>query len=73
MDVDHYPRAIDVADLEMQPLAEPEPQRVDGLEIGAVVGGTDSGDEASDLVDGEDVGEPLLPGDAEPLERGPIA
>ena len=73
MDVDHHPRAVDVADLEVQPLAEPEPQRVDGPEVGAVVGRADGGDEASDLIDGEDVGEPLLPGDAEPLEGRPIA
>ena len=73
MDVDHHPRAVDVADLEVQPLAEPEAQRVDGPEVGAVVGRADGGDEAADLVDGEDVGEPLLPGDAEPLEGGPVA
>jgi hypothetical protein len=56
----------------MQPLAEPEPQRVDGLEVGAVVECSDSGDEATDLVDGEDVREPLLPGDTETLEGRPI-
>ena len=65
MDVNHHPRAVDVGDLEMQPLAEPEPQRVDGLEVGAVVERADSGDQATDLVDGEDVREPLLPGDTE--------
>ena len=73
MDVDHHPGAVDVADLEVQPLAEPEPQRVDGPEIGAVVGRADGGDEATDLVDGEDVGEPLLPGDAESFEGRPVA
>jgi hypothetical protein len=73
MDVDHHPRAIDVADLEMQPLAEPEPQRVNGPEIGPIMGRADGGDEATDLIDGEDIGEPLLPGDAEPLEGRPIA
>ena len=73
MDVHHHPRAIDVADLEVQPLAEPESQRVDGPEIGPVVGRADGGDEPSHLVDGEDVGESLLPADAEPLEGRPVA
>ena len=73
MDVDHHPRAVDVADLEVQPFAEPEAQRVDGPEIGAVVGRADGGDEPTDLVDGEDVGECLLPADAESLEGGPVA
>ena len=73
MDVDHHPRAVDVADLEVQPLAEPQAQRVDGPEIGAVVGRADGGDEPTDLVDGEDVGEPLLPADAEAFEGRPVA
>ena len=73
MDVDHHPRSVDVADLEMKPLAEPESERVDGLEVGTVVGRADGGDEATDLVDGEDVGEPLLPGDAESFQGRPIA
>ena len=70
MDVDHHPGAVDVADLKVQPFAESEPQRADGLEIGAVVGRADRGDEATDLVNGEDVGEPLFPGDAEALRVG---
>ena len=50
MDVDHHPGAVDVADLEVEPLGEPQSQRVDGLEVDAVVGGADGGDELSDLV-----------------------
>src|SRR5262249_10864896 len=73
MNMHHHPRTVDVADLQVQALVEPEPQRVDGPEIGAVMGRTHRGDEASDLIDGEDVGEPLLPGDAEALEGRPIA
>ena len=65
--------AVDVADLEMEALGEPEAERVDGPEVGAVVGRADGGDEPSDLVDGEDVGKALLPRDAELLERGPVA
>jgi hypothetical protein len=57
----------------MQPLAESDSHRVDGLEVDAVVGRADGGDEASDLVDGEDVGEPLLPGDAEAFQGRPVA
>jgi hypothetical protein len=70
--MDHHPRAIDVADLEVQSFGEPQSQRVDGVEVGAVMGRADGGDELSDLVDGEDVGEPLLPGDAEAFEGRPI-
>src|ERR1700733_12563108 len=73
MDVDHHPRAIDVADLEMQPLAEPEPQRVNGAEIGPIMGRADGGDEVTDLIDGADLGEPLLPGAAEAFQGRPIA
>ena len=73
MDVDHHAGGVDVADLEVEALAEPEAQRVDGPEVGAVVGRADGGDEAADLVDGEDVGEALLPGDAEAFEGGPVA
>ena len=37
------------------------------------MGGADGGDEAADLVDGEDVGEAMLAGDAEAPEGGPVA
>ena len=70
MDVDHHPRGIDVADLEVQPFPEPQAQRVDRPEIGAVVGRADGGDELSHLVDGEHVGERLVPTDAERLRVG---
>ena len=73
VDVDHHAGAVDVADLEVEALGEPEAERVDGPEIGAVVGRADGGDEAADLVDGEDVGEAFLPLDAEPCEGGPVA
>ena len=73
VDVDHHAVAVDVADLEVEALAEPEAQRVDGPEVGAVVGRADGGDEASDLVDGEDVGEAGLAGDAEAFEGGPVS
>jgi hypothetical protein len=55
------------------PLGESEAEGIDGPEIGAVVGRADGGDEASDLVRGEDVGEAFLPGDAEALECGPVS
>ena len=73
MDVDHHAGAVDVADLEVEALGEPEAERVDGPEVGAVVGRADGGDEASDLVGGEDVREAFLPGDAEALEGGPVS
>ena len=73
MDVDHHPRAVDVADLKMRPFGQPESQRVYGQEVGAVVGGADGGEELTDLVGGEDVGESLLPGDAEAFQGGPVA
>jgi hypothetical protein len=73
MDVDHHAGAVDVADLEVQSLGESETQGVDGLEVGAVVWRADGGDEAADLIDGEDVGEAFLPGDAEAFEGGPVA
>src|SRR4051794_37509545 len=72
MDVDHHPGAVDVADLEVEGLGESEAEGVDGPEIGAVVGRADGGDEATDLVGGEDVGEALLPRDAEAFEGGPV-
>ena len=72
-DVDHHAGGVDVADPEVEALAEAEAQRVDGLEVGAIVRSADGGDEAADLVDGEDVGEALLPGDTEPPEGGPVA
>jgi hypothetical protein len=71
--MDHHPGAVDVADLEVESFGEPKSQRVDGLEIDAIVVGADGGDELTDLIDGEDIGESLLPEDAEPLEGGPIA
>ncbi len=73
MNVDHHPPAVDVADLEVQPLAQSQAQRVNGPEIGPVVGRADRGDEPPDFLDGEHVGEPLVPADAELLERGPVA
>jgi hypothetical protein len=73
MDVDHHPGAVDVADLEVEALAESEAERVDGPEVGAVVGRADGGDEPSDLLDGEDIGEAFLPGDAEAFEGGPVS
>ena len=60
-DVDHHAGRVDVADLEVEALAEAEAQRVDGLEVGAIVRSADGGDEAADLVDGEDVGEAKIP------------
>ena len=73
MDVDHHAGGVDVADLEVEALGEAEAQRIDGPEVGAVVGCTDGGDESSDLVSGEDVGEAFLPRDAEALEGGPVS
>ena len=56
----------------MQPFPEPQSQRVDRPEIGAVVERSDGGDELSHLVDGEHVGECLVPADVEALESGPV-
>src|SRR5262249_62262979 len=56
VDVDHHAGAVDVADLEVEALAESEAERVDGPEVGAVVWRLDGGGEASDRVRGEDVG-----------------
>jgi hypothetical protein len=71
--MDHHPGAVDVADLEVESFGEAESQGVDSLEVDAVVWRTDGGDELTDLVDGEDVGESLLAGGAESLEGGPVA
>ena len=60
MDMDHHAGGVDVTDLEVEALGESEAERVDGPEVGAVVGRADGGDESSDLVDGEDVGEAFL-------------
>jgi hypothetical protein len=73
VDVDHHATAVDVADREVEALAESEAERGDGPEGGAVVWRLDGGDEASDLVRGEDVGQAFLPGDAEALEGGPVS
>ena len=71
VDMDHHP-AVDVADLQVQPFPKPQSQRVDRPEIGAVVERSDGGDELSHLVDGEHVGECLVPADVEALESGPV-
>jgi hypothetical protein len=73
MDVDHHPGRVDIGDLEVEALGESEAEGVDGPEISPVVGRADGGDEATDLVRGEDVGEASLPGDAEASEGGPVS
>jgi hypothetical protein len=73
MDVDQHPCAVDVADLQVQPFPEPQPQRVDRPEIGPVMVRADGVDETPYLIDGEHVGEFLVPADTKPLERGPVA
>jgi hypothetical protein len=72
MHVDQHPRAVDVADLQVQPFPEPQPQRVDRPEKGPVVVRADGADETPHFVDREHVGESLVPTDAEPLERRPV-
>ena len=73
MHVHEHPLAVDVADLQVQPFLESQAERVDRPEVGPVVGRADGVDESSHLVDREHVGERLRPGDAEPLERRPVA
>ncbi len=73
MHVHEHPRAVDVADLEVEALLEPQAQRGGGPEVGPVVGCADGVDEPPHLVDGQDIGERLGPGDAELPERLPVA
>ena len=73
MDMDDHPPAVDVADLQIQTLLEPQPQRVDGPEEGLVVGRAHGVDQAPDLGDAQDVRQAPGPGDAEALEGEPVA
>jgi len=73
MHVNHHPRAIDVADLQVQPFLKPKSQRVHRPEVGTVVVRADGIDETPHLIDREHVGESLLLAEAEPLECQPVA
>jgi hypothetical protein len=65
--------AVDVAGPQVQPLGHAQSEGVEGPEVGAVVRGADGVDEATHLLDGEDVGERLLLRDSELPEGGPVA
>ena len=73
MDVDEHAGAVDVAELKGESFLEPQAQRVDGPEEGAVVRSPDGVEEPMHLVDGQDVGQRLVSRDAELQERGPFA
>lgn len=73
MDVDEHAGAVDVAQLKGESFLEPQAQRVDGPEEGAIVRSPDGVEEPMHLVDGQDVGQRLMHRDAELEERGPFA
>ena len=73
MDMDDHPRAVDVADLQIQTFLETQPQRVDGPEEGLVVWRAHGVDQAPHFGDAQDVGQALGPGDVEVLEGEPVA
>jgi hypothetical protein len=57
----------------VESLSEPKAQGVDRLKVGPVVERVDCANELPYLVARKDVGELLLPADAKPLKRQPIA
>src|SRR5262249_37024762 len=67
------PWAVDVAELPVQGLVEPQAQRVDGPEEGLDVRSADGGDEPAHFRDGQDIGEGPGLRDAEFLEGLPVA
>ena len=72
MNVDESSIAIDVPDLEADPLGQTKPQRVDRPETDTLALGACRFDDPSNLLEREDCGELGLGSDAEHLQRLPI-
>jgi hypothetical protein len=70
--MDHHPGCVDVADLQVRALSEAQPERVNRLQVGLVVGRADRGAESPHFVNGEDIGEFLVSANAEPPQGGPV-
>ena len=73
MNMDDHPRAVDVADLEIQTFLETQPQRVDGPEVGFVVRSTHGVDETTNFRDAQDIRQGLGSGKADVPESLPVA
>ncbi len=73
MDMDHFPRSINIGDLEEQPLLEAKPAGVHRREVGIIVEGVDLYENAFDLFPGQHRGEPCLPLCADDVEQMPVA
>ena len=71
-DMDQHPAGVDVGDLQMERLLQPQPQGIDGPEEALQAGLADGGDQLIDFGDGQHGGQLELLGDAQLLERGPF-
>lgn len=73
VDVDHQTGAVDVGDLQVQPLLQPESTGVDRGEEGVVVEGADTAQRPADLLDAQDGREFPLPLRPQELEERPVS
>jgi hypothetical protein len=73
MHVHQHSLAVDVSDLQVQPLSQPQAERVDRPQVGLVVGRADRVDEPAHFVRGEHVGQCFVPLDAKLREGLPVA